>query len=156
MLCAFQIRRDLTAGPNTPGMTRGSIHTALNIALFPPLFFFSGLYYTDVLSVQCVLLAYQSFLNRSGAENSGKGLWKSYLIGILALTMRQTNIFWVAVFLGGSEAVRTLKSNISPAPISAAESVWNKWARGDIHDVTLEEAEFTGELLKSYHNLIFC
>lgn len=78
-------------------------------------------------------------------ENSAKGLWVNYMIGMVALTMRQTNIFWVAVFLGGSEAVRTLKANISPAPISAAESIWKKWARGDIHDIALAEAGLSGK-----------
>src|SRR4051812_7721932 len=35
-------------------------HTALNIALFPPLFFFSALYYTDVISTLVVLLSYSA------------------------------------------------------------------------------------------------
>ncbi len=33
---------------------------------------------------------------------------RTYGLGIMALLMRQTNIFWVAVFMGGLEAVRTL------------------------------------------------
>ncbi|KAI9651342.1 glucosyltransferase [Ciborinia camelliae] len=39
--------------------------------------------------------------------------WKNhawfYLCGVLALCMRQTNIFWAAIFLGGMEAVRSMK-----------------------------------------------
>lgn len=39
-------------------------HTVLNICLFPPLFFFSVLYYTDVLSASCVLATHILFLQR--------------------------------------------------------------------------------------------
>lgn len=38
-------------------------HSAVNIALFPPLFFFSALYYTDVLSTLFVVLFYVTFLS---------------------------------------------------------------------------------------------
>ncbi|QSZ32577.1 hypothetical protein DSL72_002155 [Monilinia vaccinii-corymbosi] len=89
-----------------------SLHTAVNIALFPPLFFFSGLYYTDVLSTCVVLYLYKQFLERGERKKMEKA-WKDgawfYLCGVLALCMRQTNIFWAAVFLGGMEAVRTMK-----------------------------------------------
>jgi alpha-1,2-glucosyltransferase len=37
-------------------------HTVLNICLFPPLFFFSGLYYTDILALLVVIeLGFESF-----------------------------------------------------------------------------------------------
>ncbi|KAJ8062063.1 hypothetical protein OCU04_009843 [Sclerotinia nivalis] len=89
-----------------------SLHTAVNIALFPPLFFFSGLYYTDVLSTCVVLYLYKQFLEQAEIKKLKKprknGGW-FYLCGILALCMRQTNIFWVAIFLGGMEAIRTMK-----------------------------------------------
>ncbi|KAI9821215.1 MAG: glucosyltransferase [Pycnora praestabilis] len=159
------------------------LHTILNICLFPPLFFFSALYYTDLLSAVFVLGAYESFLkakreegaqvsiseqiekqaidqfenairtakkdlprllskdqaqqikyakSRSPpaaeesthlrskvADSSAEGsrgpvsvaflrakIWWS---GVLALLFRQTNIFWVAIFLGGLQVVRTLE-----------------------------------------------
>ncbi|RAL61259.1 hypothetical protein DID88_010338 [Monilinia fructigena] len=89
-----------------------SLHTAVNIALFPPLFFFSGLYYTDVLSTCAVLYLYKQFLEQ-GERKKIEKTWKNgawfYLCGVLALCMRQTNIFWAAIFLGGMEAVRAMK-----------------------------------------------
>ncbi|KAG4025292.1 hypothetical protein MFRU_061g00110 [Monilinia fructicola] len=101
-------RRDLT--PRL--ISADSLHTAVNIALFPPLFFFSGLYYTDVLSTCVVLYLYKQFLEQ-GERTKIEKTWKNsawfYLCGVLALCMRQTNIFWAAVFLGGMEAVRTMK-----------------------------------------------
>lgn len=73
--------------------------------------------------------------------------------GLLALIMRQTNIFWVAVFLGGLEAVRTVAKN----PVSKKDDhippgywkdrVWfevDKWSRGNIHDVCLSTAGMFG------------
>ena len=76
-------------------------------------------------------------------DNSGKGLYMNYVLGILALTMRQTNIFWVAVFLGGAEVVRVVKANATPAGVDekkgdeTAMAVVRRWARGEIHDVRL-------------------
>ncbi|KAK6596619.1 DIE2/ALG10 family protein [Botrytis cinerea] len=52
-----------------------SLHTAANIALFPPLFFFSGLYYTDVLSTCVVLYLYKQFLEQAELNEIRKS-WK--------------------------------------------------------------------------------
>ena len=81
--------------------------TAANICMFPPLFFFSGLYYTDALSTFVVLLAYWALKWRmyggvSKMHNMLSGVLL-YCIGVIALTMRQTNIFWVGIFLAGLE-----------------------------------------------------
>lgn len=130
-----------------------TLHTALNIALFPPLFFFSGLFYTDVLSTAMVLRMYRLFLQGGGKEKEKEKVWL-YLTGMVALTMRQTNIFWVAVFMGGLEAVRTIEENKSPAlskepvPKTWQEHVVSrlkKWSRGEIHDIYLRDAAVHGE-----------
>lgn len=75
------------------------LHTALNICLFPPLFFFSGLYYTDVASTLFVLLHFKHFfdMHTAGTPTISQAM-SSVLLGIAALSFRQTNIFWVAVF----------------------------------------------------------
>jgi alpha-1,2-glucosyltransferase len=123
-----------------------SMHTALNTALFPPLFFFSGLFYTDVLSTCVVLRIYRLFLQQKGSA------WV-YVAGVLALTMRQTNIFWVAVFLGGLEVVGMIKV-IEAAPLKqpsepqtwkeSATSELQRYCRGEIHDIPLKDAEVQG------------
>ncbi|PVH83256.1 glycosyltransferase family 59 protein [Cadophora sp. DSE1049] len=134
------------------------LHTALNIALVPLLFFFSGLFYTDVLSTCVVLRMYRLFLERRGAyQNSSEGLVWLYLTGIVSLWMRQTNIFWVAVFMGGLEVVRTINTNQTPT--SASDIVPYRWkdvclfyfkrySRGQIHDVPLKDA--------GVHDFILC
>lgn len=75
-------------------------HAVFNILLFPPLFFFYGLYYTDVVSALFVLMTYRFYFQQAN---------KSIVLpGLASLLCRQTNIFWVAIFLGGLQITRTL------------------------------------------------
>jgi alpha-1,2-glucosyltransferase len=129
------------SNPSASIVSPNTLHTAFNIALFPPLFFFSGLFYTDILSTCLVLRMYKMFLKGE------RGIWL-YITGILALTMRQTNIFWVAVFMGGLEVVRTLQSIKPSETIEEQAKTWigklvpsfDRYARGEIHDVPLKDA----------------
>jgi alpha-1,2-glucosyltransferase len=80
-------------------------HTALNICLFPPLMFFSGLYYTDLAAVVFVLFAIHAFFVQNESQpwflalvEIGLGLW--------ALLLRQTNVFWVGLFPIGIAVLR--------------------------------------------------
>lgn len=133
-----------------------ALHTAVNIALFPPLFFFAGLYYTDVLSTCVVLYLYKQFLEQGESKKKTwiDGIW-FYFCGILALCMRQTNIFWAAALLGGMDAVRTMKETYNlrsislkhpPAPFQAEclsrfyEVIQSK----HLHDPPLNEAYLEG------------
>lgn len=85
-----------------------------------------------------------------------------YVGGILALTMRQTNIFWVGVYMGGLEVVRTLQ-DILPSTLeeSSKPKTWkervvsnfNSYASGHIHDVSLEEAEVHGTFQRPFEFL---
>lgn len=136
-----------------------ALHTSLNIALFPLLFFFSGLFYTDVLSTCIVLRMYRLYLERKGAyTNSHEGLVWLYFTGIVALTMRQTNIFWVSVFLGGLELVRTIKTTqTASGEVEPAAGNWKdivvakfkEYSNGDIHDIPLKDASVHGMLAPS-------
>ncbi|KAJ5133349.1 Dol-P-Glc:Glc(2)Man(9)GlcNAc(2)-PP-Dol alpha-1-2-glucosyltransferase [Penicillium atrosanguineum] len=87
-------------------------HTVLNICLFPPLFFFSGLYYTDILALLAVVEAYNWDLKLASRKGYTVVSTFGFLVfGLAALVCRQTNIFWVAVFLGGLQVVRTIRSH---------------------------------------------
>ncbi|XP_023937774.2 putative Dol-P-Glc:Glc(2)Man(9)GlcNAc(2)-PP-Dol alpha-1,2-glucosyltransferase [Bicyclus anynana] len=66
---------------------------ALSLALLPPLYFFSHVYYTDTLSLLFLLL-----FSRVCFANKGK--WLILLFGNLSFGMRQTNIVWVAMVFG--------------------------------------------------------
>lgn len=127
-----------------------SIHTGINIALFPVLFFFSGLYYTDVISTFIVLVAYLDHLGRLRQDKGQRSLFKdlyTVLLGILALFMRQTNVFWVVVYMGGVEAVQALRElpvvNNKPARDTWLKQgkffVW-KSSNGAVHDPPLQDA----------------
>lgn len=101
-----------------------AIHTAVNIILFPPLFFFSGLFYTDIASTGAVLITYAYFLNtRSSSSSSILGGIFMFLWGLVTLVMRQTNIFWAAVFIGGLDVVRSLKA----LPSSGSQPDTTQW-----------------------------
>ncbi len=97
--------------PASQGISAYAFHTGVNIASFPVIFFFSGLYYTDVVSTLVVLVAYRNHLSRVGQRTPGVGndLW-TVVLGVAALFMRQTNVFWVVVYMGGLEAVHVLRS----------------------------------------------
>jgi alpha-1,2-glucosyltransferase len=139
-----------------------AIHTAVNIALFPPLFFFSGLYYTDVLSTCVVLLAYREFLQRKGAyTNSTTGSFTVFVTGLLSLLMRQTNIFWVAVFMGALEVMRcieampkrTVRKKKSTSAKEAIMAEFESYNQGNIHDPELSNAGIEGKIST---NLLSC
>ncbi|KAF2233934.1 glycosyltransferase family 59 protein [Viridothelium virens] len=127
-------------------------HTSLNIALFPPLFFFSVLYYTDVLSTLYVMMNYDLFLRTSNTKYAR--LWTSIEIvfsGLLALLCRQTNIFWVAVFPAALTIVRALKDAATkenkqlsykhPTP-TFSECANDAWASGCVYDGPVRDASF--------------
>nr|POE85574.1 dol-p-glc:glc(2)man(9)glcnac(2)-pp-dol alpha-1,2-glucosyltransferase [Quercus suber] len=84
-------------------------HSALNVALFPPLFFFTALYYTDVASTLSVLLFYLVFLRsyQKGRPSLAQNVLL-VLLGSISLLFRQTNIFWVAVFPAGVVLIHEL------------------------------------------------
>lgn len=137
-------------------------HTALNVALFPLLFFFSGLYYTDVASTAVVLGGFLNCLNRLGREGNGiMSDLSTFVLGILALFMRQTNVFWAVVFCGGLEAVHAVKT-LRP---KAVERPWTmsppehlkwfswRWSVGDVHDLPVSLAWPDGIIVQAVHGL---
>ena len=149
--------------------------TVLNICLFPPLFFFSGLYYTDLPALFLVLEAYINDIARSresGKEGGGDGgsdasatsgdssrqpylaglaSWRHarFLVsGILALSCRQTNIFWVAVFLGGVRVIRTLHqiNNLACGSATTVQDIATQsWGNHQIYDPPVSEAFIEGK-----------
>jgi alpha-1,2-glucosyltransferase len=137
--------------------------TAGNIWLFSPLFFFSGLYYTDVQSAFWTLVAYRLYLRYERRQFSSWGdtLWQ-VVFGVVALVFRQTNIFWVAVFPAGlalaSEATRL--STRTPGafggvrkrdPLSVIAESWNKLR---FYDMPVYEAGIEGMLNCDYDMIL--
>ena len=115
-------------------------HTALNICLFPPLFFLYGLYYTDVLSVVSVLCAYHCYLKKEYV--------KVIFAGLASLLFRQTNVFWVAIYLGGLELVRTLPKGRPdvefPRRVTYHDVILGSWKHACAYDPLLSEAYIEG------------
>ena len=142
--------------PRTSSLSFHAIHTGMNIGLFPLLFFFSALYYTDVFSTLMVLFAFQNHLERVGPTGTP---WRNdffvIFLGVASLFMRQTNVFWVVVFMGGLEAVEAAKAGPTDRPLPPRQGdlmadikyfAW-KSSLGEIHDPALVQASLDGELL---------
>ncbi|KAI1746583.1 DIE2/ALG10 family-domain-containing protein [Xylaria castorea] len=150
LVCRARLTPNLAKPDTGRQITACDILTGINIALFPALFFFSGLYYTDPASTLIVLLAYANHLTRVGT-NQPSFLSDIYSLGlgILALGFRQTNIFWVVVYLGGLELIRAIKI-LNPTPVETPRFqtvsdqirfyAW-RYSLGDIHDPSLSLAQ---------------
>lgn len=134
------------------------MHTALNICLFPPLFFFFGLYYTDVPSTFFVLLSY--FFALRTQQERGKfmkfpSVVNTVVLGVAALFFRQTNIFWVAVFPAGLAVVQALKKSARPPPEDAKEDTVSDVFRNSlmymsVYDKPVRYASVEGDELLRY------
>lgn len=130
------------------------IHSAVNICLFPPLFFYSTLYYTDVLSTYIVVLAYTAFLESNSYNRNVRSILTTITLGISAIFMRQTNAIWVTVFMAAMEWIRSC-STMDYKPFSRYDKNQGlfSWlcasglffARGNIHDPPLRNATVMGE-----------
>jgi alpha-1,2-glucosyltransferase len=138
---------------SSTGSKRQWAHTAANICLFPPLFFFSALYYTDVPSVFFVLLSFikycdsrvQGFESRVGRP----AVWQ-VLFGLVSLWFRQTNIFWVGVFPAGLALVEVAKGSggangqIYQGEATFAQVIERSWDKGALYDPPVEAAYIEG------------
>ncbi|KLU82324.1 alpha-1,2 glucosyltransferase ALG10 [Magnaporthiopsis poae ATCC 64411] len=163
-------RRGASAGEtaSSPWPSLYALHSAFNVALFPAIFFFSGLYYTDLWSLVAVLNAYKIHLDRAAHAADSLSLRRAAMAlyaGVQALAMRQTNVFWVVIYFGGLQVVEAVKS--LPASTSFQEDAaktssqetppnnrleedyrtwvrayFRHWAAGNIHDPSLADANF--------------
>lgn len=147
MLCRTYLEK--RPGTFYKEMSIYSIHTSFNVAMFPLLFFFSGLYYTDVLSTLVVLLSFINHIIRVRQSVSGiLSDLTTVMLGLVTLWFRQTNVFWVVVFMGGLEAVHAIKS-ISPKRVEQPVVrtlfeqlkffAW-RYSLGEVHDLSLNNA----------------
>ncbi|XP_043281544.1 putative Dol-P-Glc:Glc(2)Man(9)GlcNAc(2)-PP-Dol alpha-1,2-glucosyltransferase [Venturia canescens] len=86
--------------------------SVISLAYFPPLYFWFFLYYTDVLSLNFVLLTWLMHL---------RGRYQTAaLTGSMAIFMRQTNVIWVGAF--AAERIVDLLEAQTPKSISTLVS----------------------------------
>lgn len=135
---------------NTRPLGANLSHTVLNICLFPPLFFFSGLYYTDVVSLLFVIEAYNWDLKRDKkrASPNAKGNLQETLgflaFALSALACRQTNIFWVSVFLAGLQVIRTIRSSSKRCTSSKWSDIVGQVGQNEVYDPPVSGASLEG------------
>ncbi|KAJ5907610.1 Dol-P-Glc:Glc(2)Man(9)GlcNAc(2)-PP-Dol alpha-1-2-glucosyltransferase [Penicillium taxi] len=126
---------------NTRPLNARLSHSILNICLFPPLFFFSGLYYTDILALLVVIEAYNWDLKRiSGTGSSLLSTLGFLVFGLAALACRQTNIFWVSVFLGGLQAVKEIRKSSKSCKSSDVSEIVKAGLNNEVYDPLVSEA----------------
>jgi alpha-1,2-glucosyltransferase len=98
----------------SPQLSSSQAQAAINISLFPVLYFFSTLFYTDIYSTLFVLLAYLACLR-------GKP-WISAIYCLTSLWFRQTNIIWTLFLAGlhGVSVLRTLNPTLHDPPLNSS------------------------------------
>ena len=130
---------------NTRPVSARLSHTVLNICLFPPLFFFSGLYYTDILALLLVIESYNWDIKRTGTASSPLQTLVLLLCGLAALVSRQTNIFWVSVFLGGLRVCRTLRQSSTDCESSDIKDIATRSLNKELYDPHIAGASAAGK-----------
>lgn len=95
--------------PNSARTLMRQLHSALNLAFFPVLFFFSGLYYTDVASTAMVIATLRTVKHSQLENYSANSQIGVFILGMTSLAFRQTNIFWVAIFPAGLVLLERLR-----------------------------------------------
>jgi alpha-1,2-glucosyltransferase len=141
----YKILLSLSPEPGSKAKTRWSALSAANVWLFPPLFFFSGLYYTDVQSALWVLLSFQAYLRyeKDGFQSFSEAI-SLIRFGIIALFFRQTNVFWVAVFPAGLGVVSVLKQSAQKATYIHSVGFWEicqaSWTKSALYDPSVGDA----------------
>lgn len=123
--------------------------SAVNISLLPPLFFFSALYYTDVMSTAAVLASYQVFSTKREPTGTLRDHLFTVITGLVALFFRQTNIFWVAVFPAGLTVIEVLEKNESWKQMkekNVAKILQECWKTNTIYDSPVYYAGLLGTL----------
>jgi alpha-1,2-glucosyltransferase len=129
------------------------VHAAVNIALFPPLFFFSALFYTDPLSTLSVLLCFLAFYIPS--THNVKRTIALVGTGAVSLLFRQTNIFWAAIFLAGFELIERLHPIATAKVAIENENNWKSalqlsWKDSKLYNPMVSAAYFTGLLIPTH------
>ncbi|KAK3626580.1 glucosyltransferase [Elasticomyces elasticus] len=127
-------------------------HSALNVVLFPPLFFFSALYYTDVWSALSVVASY-AFLSKAYRDEYGYWLRTLGLValGLVSLMFRQTNIFWITALPAGIVLVKELdcghqaiRDSMHRKAEGFGDTLYNiaktSWKMGVIYDPPIRDA----------------
>lgn len=125
----------------------------MNICLFPPLFFFTALYYTDVASTTFVMLSLWH-IKRTSTQTAKSDLFV-FALGMLALSFRQTNIFWVAVFPAATQVVERLKAVQAAKPArephvkgrDRLDALRRNWQFGEVFDPPADDATVEGGTL---------
>ncbi|XP_044727070.1 putative Dol-P-Glc:Glc(2)Man(9)GlcNAc(2)-PP-Dol alpha-1,2-glucosyltransferase [Chrysoperla carnea] len=119
---------------NNNNLNGNIIWTAFNVALLPPLYFFSFVYYTDILSITSVLLMFYFCQNDKHVLAS--------ILGGFSILMRQTNVLWVGMCLANL-VIDIFVSKFGPNYGRKKSKIGNKNAIYNIQDLQRAVINFT-------------
>ena len=94
--------------------------SAVVVGIFPLLYFYSFLYYTDPSSTFLVLLAYYACILERYSTSA--------VLGLVSICFRQSNIIWV-IFMAGTVVVHYLEGISEINKVSASPDLKDKLAR---------------------------
>lgn len=144
-----------SGGMETGEALETTLHAVSNVVLFPPIFFFAALYYTDLLSLFVVLRMYNVHLQMVDGKKRSLAasiyLYGSFIFwGLSSLLVRQTNIFWTAVFLGGLTVVHQVKQSTRQCTASDWSGIVGSLTDHQFYDPLVSEASIQGTLSARY------
>lgn len=156
LIATYKVRRSANHPKMGSRVRLLAHHSSLNIALFPPLFFFSALYYTDIASTLSWVVFYCYFLRTLSSD--GFSLVEStvqVVLGVVSLSFRQTNIFWVGVAPAALTLVMELDQGLSVVKQSMyrraegfGDSTWSvaktSWKMSVLYDPPVGDAYIEG------------
>jgi alpha-1,2-glucosyltransferase len=103
------------------------------------------LYYTDVLALLVVIEAYNWDLKRTRLRTAPLAQTGVFILfGLGALAFRQTNIFWVSVFLGGLQVVRQLRRVTKTCESANVVDIVRAGSENELYDPLALDASFAG------------
>lgn len=132
-------------------------HSSLNIVLFPPLFFFSALYYTDIAStLSWTILYWYSLRTLSADRFSMVEAAVQVTLGVVSLSFRQTNIFWVAIAPAALKLMveldqghSVIKQSMYRRAEGFGDSTWSvaktSWKMSVLYDPPIRDAYIEGQ-----------
>ncbi|GIZ44523.1 hypothetical protein CKM354_000771900 [Cercospora kikuchii] len=166
LIATYNVRRK-SNGQN--GYLSGllAVHSSLNIVLFPPLFFFSALYYTDIASTLSWTIFYWFFLRSIARRDlSSVDALLQVILGVASLSFRQTNIFWVAVaplalklVIELDQGHRVVKQSMYKRAEGFGDSTWSvaktSWKMNVIYDPPVRDA-FIEDYIRAIVSIAAC
>ncbi|KAI5807853.1 alpha-2-glucosyltransferase Alg10 [Peziza echinospora] len=117
--------------------------TAASVAGFPLVWFFAGLFYTDVWGLVFLVAGWERVVVGKGGRWEG---WLGAGLSGVAVLFRQTNVLWTA-FLGVVWVVGREEKDKGEKEVDLQRIIGRAWEEGTVYDPALSETTVVGDIL---------